>query len=174
MVERHADEVWRLWRAGYGQREIGRELGISHESVRKVVCPCGGIAPAPRRRAAGALTFAEREEISRGLAAGKSLREIARGLGRNVSVVSLCPGGRGQGWQLAGLVRNKHPAGGEAFRRAFGRLGGGLSDGAILEGRQEGQGDPGPGAGPGCGGRSGAGARGDPLLHPGRSTGPAT
>ncbi|WP_456320525.1 IS30 family transposase [Saccharopolyspora elongata] len=88
VVERHGDEVWRLWLEGFGQREIGRELGISRNSVAKVVAPAGGIAPVPRRRAVRALSFAEREEISRGLSAGKFLREIARELVRDVSVIS--------------------------------------------------------------------------------------
>ncbi|WP_435828679.1 IS30 family transposase [Saccharopolyspora shandongensis] len=88
VVERHGGEVWRLWREGFGQREIGRELGISYMSVARVVVPAGGIVPVPRRRAAGSLSSAEREEISRGLAVGKSFRAIARGLERNVSVIS--------------------------------------------------------------------------------------
>ena len=41
-----------------------------------------------RRRALLALTLREREEISRGLASGSSLREIAKGLERAVSTVS--------------------------------------------------------------------------------------
>ncbi|MEU6270613.1 IS30 family transposase [Saccharopolyspora shandongensis] len=57
-------------------------------SVARVVVPAGGIVPVPRRRAAGSLSSAEREEISRGLAVGKSFRAIARGLERNVSVIS--------------------------------------------------------------------------------------
>jgi IS30 family transposase len=88
VLQRHGDEVWRLWREGFGQREIGRKLGISSESVRGIVCPAGGIAPEPRVRARRALSFAQREEISRGLAAGKFLREIAREVGRDVSVIS--------------------------------------------------------------------------------------
>ena len=48
----------------------------------------GGIAPPPRRRRAQALTVAEREEISRGVAAGASLRAIALGLGRSPSTIA--------------------------------------------------------------------------------------
>ncbi|SDX93241.1 Transposase and inactivated derivatives, IS30 family [Saccharopolyspora shandongensis] len=88
VVERHGGEVWRLWQEGFGQREISRELGVSRKSVSRIVVPSGGIPPAPRRRAVRALSFAEREEISRGLSAGKFLREIARELGRDVSVIS--------------------------------------------------------------------------------------
>ena len=48
----------------------------------------GGIAPGVRRRALLALTQREREEISRGLASGSSIREIAQCLERAVSTVS--------------------------------------------------------------------------------------
>ena len=48
----------------------------------------GGIGPAPRRRALAALRFEEREEISRGIAVGRSIRQIAQGLGRAPSTVS--------------------------------------------------------------------------------------
>jgi IS30 family transposase len=48
----------------------------------------GGIVPAPRRRALAALRFEEREEISRGIAVGRSIRQIAQGLGRAPSTVS--------------------------------------------------------------------------------------
>ena len=56
--------------------------------VRAYLVRCGGIRPVPRRRSPGRLSLAEREEISRGLAAGLSLRAIAAGLGRAPSTVS--------------------------------------------------------------------------------------
>lgn len=80
--------VWPLWSRGLNQSEIARELGVSVTTVRSVVAPAGGMPPAPRRRRVGDVTLAEREEISRGVAAGRSFRQIARELGRNVSVVS--------------------------------------------------------------------------------------
>jgi len=48
----------------------------------------GGVRPVPRRRWELRLSLDEREEISRGLAAGRSLRAIAAGLGRAPSTVS--------------------------------------------------------------------------------------
>lgn len=45
--------------------------------VYRVLAINGGIAPAPRRRAPVALRLEEREEISRGIAAGWSMRRIA-------------------------------------------------------------------------------------------------
>jgi IS30 family transposase len=56
--------------------------------VRAVLISTGGIAPTPRRRSRLSLSFAEREEISRGLASGKSLRQIAAAVQRSPSTVS--------------------------------------------------------------------------------------
>jgi IS30 family transposase len=81
-------DVWRRWKAGQTLHEIGRAFGKEHSSVRCLVSRHGGIAPAVRRRALLVLTLGEREEISRGLASGWSLREIAKGLERAVSTVS--------------------------------------------------------------------------------------
>ncbi len=81
-------EVWRRWKAGQTLHEIGRAFGKEPSSIRCLVSRHGGIAPAVRRRALLALTLREREEISRGLASGSSLREMARCLERAVSTVS--------------------------------------------------------------------------------------
>src|SRR5215475_11676873 len=81
-------EVWRRWKAGQTLHEIGRAFGKEHSSIRCLVSRYGGIAPAVRRRALLALTLREREEISRGLASGSSIREIAKCLERAVSTVS--------------------------------------------------------------------------------------
>src|SRR6202166_2822997 len=81
-------DVWRRWKAGETLHEIGRAFGKEHSSIRCLVCRYGGIAPAVRRRALLALTLREREEISRGLASGSSIRAIAKGLERTVSTVS--------------------------------------------------------------------------------------
>ena len=81
-------DVWRRWKAGQTLHEIGRAFGKDHNSIRGVVARHGGIAPAVRRRALLALTLREREEISRGLASGSSIREIAKDLERAVSTAS--------------------------------------------------------------------------------------
>jgi hypothetical protein len=81
-------DVWRRWKAVQTLHEIGRAFGKEHSSIRCLVSRHGGIAPAVRRRTLLALTPREREEISRGLASGSSLREIAKCLERAVSTVS--------------------------------------------------------------------------------------
>src|SRR6267142_1866740 len=81
-------DVWRRWKAGQTLHEIGRAFGKDHNSIRCLVSRHGGIAPAVRRRALLALTLREREEISRGLASGSSIREIAKSLERPGSTVS--------------------------------------------------------------------------------------
>ena len=81
--------VWAQWRAGYSAREIGMTVGRrSSGSVYRLVRNRGGIPPRLRQRAARALQLEEREEISRGLAAGESLRAIATRLGRAPSTIS--------------------------------------------------------------------------------------
>ena len=59
-----------------------------HTSIRCLLLPRGGIPPAARHRSCIALTLAEREDISRGIACGSSIREIARHLERAASTVS--------------------------------------------------------------------------------------
>ncbi|WP_366519075.1 helix-turn-helix domain-containing protein [Natronocella acetinitrilica] len=81
-------ELWARWKAGESLSDIGRALGKHAGSIHGVVAARGGIAPAERRRSRLALTLAEREEISRGLAAGASIREIALRLNRASSTVS--------------------------------------------------------------------------------------
>ena len=68
--------------------EIGRAFGKSHSSIRCVVSLHGGFVPAVRRRSLLALTLPEREDISRGIASGSSIRNIAKGLERAASTVS--------------------------------------------------------------------------------------
>jgi len=82
-------ELWERWRGGQCIADIARALERRNKSgVYRILATEGGIAPRPRRRAAGALRLEEREEISRGIAAGQSIRQIARVLGRAPSTVS--------------------------------------------------------------------------------------
>ena len=81
-------EIWRRWKAGESLHEIGRAFGTDHGSIHFLLSQHGGIVPAVRRRAERTLTLAEREEISRGIASGSSIREIARNLQRAASTVS--------------------------------------------------------------------------------------
>jgi hypothetical protein len=69
-------DVWSRWKAGQSLHEIGRAFDKPHSCIRAVLLPRGGIAPALRRRSRWALTVAEREDISRGIASGSSIREI--------------------------------------------------------------------------------------------------
>src|SRR6202166_4722843 len=81
-------DLWRRWKAGESLHEIGRAFGKGHGSIRFLLTQRGGIVPAARRRSPRTLTLAEREDISRGIASGSSIREIASGLQRPVSTVS--------------------------------------------------------------------------------------
>ena len=81
-------EVWNRRERGEFSKVIARLLGRESSSVYAVLSRHGGIRPRARRRAPQALTLVEREEISRGLAARRSMRTIARSLGRNPSTVS--------------------------------------------------------------------------------------
>jgi IS30 family transposase len=85
-----ADEaqLWARWRAGENLRAISRALGKPGGTVHWRVKGCGGVAPRPHRRAARVLSLAEREEISRGLSAQRSLRQIATSIGRAPSSIS--------------------------------------------------------------------------------------
>src|SRR5215472_8773068 len=82
-------DVWSRWKAGQTLHEIGRAYGKPHNSIRAVLLPRGGIPPVARRRSRLAPTLADREDISRGIACGSSIREIASDLGRAASTVSL-------------------------------------------------------------------------------------
>ena len=82
-------ELWERWKRGQCVADIARALERRNKSgVYRVLALNGGIAPAPRRRALVTLRLEEREEISRGIAAGRPIRRIAQGLGRSPSTVS--------------------------------------------------------------------------------------
>jgi IS30 family transposase len=82
------EELWRRWRQGESLRLIARRMGKRGPSVRAFVLQSGGVQQRPPQRAARSLTAVEREEISRGVAAGDSSGAIARRLGRAPSTVS--------------------------------------------------------------------------------------
>ena len=70
-------EMWDRWQRGESLNAIGRAFDRPSSSIFGQLAPTGGIRPPPRRRARLALTLAEREEISRGVVAGHSIRSIA-------------------------------------------------------------------------------------------------
>jgi len=80
--------MWERWKQGWTLHQIGKLFDRAHTSVRGVLGVSGGIRPAERHRARIALTLAEREEISRAVVAGRSIRSIAALLGRAASTVS--------------------------------------------------------------------------------------
>jgi IS30 family transposase len=82
------EELWAQWKAGRSLSDIGRNLGKHAGSIFGVLSLRGGIAPRPRARSRRSLSIHEREEISRGLVAGLSLRQIATQLGRAPSTIS--------------------------------------------------------------------------------------
>src|SRR6267143_1974121 len=81
-------DMWSRWKAGQSLHEIGRVFGKDHVSIQFMLAQHGGIAPASRWRSPLTLTLGERENISRGIACGSSIREIAKALQRAVSTVS--------------------------------------------------------------------------------------
>ena len=81
-------ELWHRWKSGQSLSDIGRALGKHAGSIHGVVSSNGGFIPPIRQRSCLALTLAEREEISRGIAAGISIRQMASTIGRSPSTVS--------------------------------------------------------------------------------------
>ena len=73
------DELWERWKNGQSVLAISRALERRNKTgVQRIVALNGGIAPAPRCRAVAALKLEDREEISRGIAAGRSLSDCTR------------------------------------------------------------------------------------------------
>jgi len=81
-------DIWERWQRGESLTSIGRLFDRPSSSIFNMLSPTGGIRPPPRQRSRLALTLAEREEISRGLARRQSLRAIATQLGRSPSTIS--------------------------------------------------------------------------------------
>jgi len=80
--------IWAMWRRGDAIREMERTLGETLPRIRRYLRESGGMPPIPRRRRLDHLSLEEREEISRGIAAGLSARTIARRIDRPSSTVS--------------------------------------------------------------------------------------
>ena len=80
--------MWDRWEEGESLNSIARHFGRGHSSIQGILSRTGGIRPPRRQRSQQALTLAEREEISRGVATGRSLRSIAVLLHRAPSTVS--------------------------------------------------------------------------------------
>ncbi len=81
-------EMWERWQRGESLNAIARAFETSHSAITKNFARYGGIRPLGRQRSKIALTLSEREEISRGIVGGLSLRTIARQLGRAPSTIS--------------------------------------------------------------------------------------
>ncbi len=80
--------MWERWQKGESLQQIAQLFDRNHSSIQGILAATGGIRPAPRRRSRLALTLAEREEISRAVVAGHSMRWIAAQLGRAPSTIS--------------------------------------------------------------------------------------
>src|SRR6516225_10647847 len=80
--------MWERWRQGWTLHQIAHLFNRGHASVHGILSRTGGIRPPTRTRCATALTLAEREEISRAMAEGQTIRSIAAHLGRAPSTVS--------------------------------------------------------------------------------------
>lgn len=80
--------MWERWQKGESLQQIAQLFDRNHSSIQPILAATGGIRPAPRRRSRWALTLAEREEISRAVVTGHSIRSIAVQLGRAPSTIS--------------------------------------------------------------------------------------
>ena len=79
--------MWVRWQKGDSLQQIAQLFDRNHSSVQRILAEHGGIQPAQRCRSRLALTLAEREEISRAVVAGQSIRSIATSLGRAPSTI---------------------------------------------------------------------------------------
>jgi IS30 family transposase len=87
-TDKQKSEIWDRWQRGESMSSIGRLFERASSSIYPLLERTGGIRPPDRTRSRLALTLADREEISRGLIAERSLRSIARSLGRAASTIS--------------------------------------------------------------------------------------
>lgn len=87
-TEAQRREIWERYRSGESDASIARRFGRYPSAIHQLIRRTGGVCPAEPLRSRLALSAPEREEISRGLAAGESMREIARRINRAPSTVS--------------------------------------------------------------------------------------
>ena len=80
--------MWERWKQGWTLHEIGKLFDRPHTSIHQIIAATGGFRPPQRARSPAALTLAEREEISRAMVAGESIRSTAARLGRAPSTIS--------------------------------------------------------------------------------------
>lgn len=80
--------MWERWKKGESLHQIAALFDRNHSSIQRILAESGGIRPAQRQRSRLALSLAEREEISRSLAAGHPIRQIAQLLRRAPSTIS--------------------------------------------------------------------------------------
>ncbi len=80
--------MWERWQKGDSLQQISQLFDRNHSSVQGILVQTGGIRPGRRQRASSALTLPEREEVSRALAAGQSIRSVSAKLGRAPSTIS--------------------------------------------------------------------------------------
>src|SRR5450830_1457371 len=80
--------MWNRWQKGDSLQQIAQLFDRNHSSIQRILAESGGIRPAQRRRSRLSLTLAEREEISRAVVTGQSIRSIATSLGRAPSTIS--------------------------------------------------------------------------------------
>ena len=88
LSEETVERIWELRARGLSDREIGRRLGLARETVSGHLARTGGIRPRARRRPERCLSLKGREEISRGIARGRSARAIARALRRSHTTIA--------------------------------------------------------------------------------------
>lgn len=79
--------IWDRWQNGETLHQIAGLFDRYYSSLHRIVAESGGILPTQRQRSRSALTSTEREEISRGVVAGGSIRSIAAALGRAPSTI---------------------------------------------------------------------------------------
>src|SRR5436305_11261487 len=87
---RHGQRAfWRLIAEGQSTKRAARAVGVASSTGEGWFVEGGGMSPMELAEPSGrCLSFAEREEIALGRAAGLSMREIARLLARSPSTIS--------------------------------------------------------------------------------------